>query len=230
MSTLASTIGRGVTGSRPAASEAGRLYYDTTVAILYRDNGSSWDSCSPTALTDPTTTRGDLIVRGAATLGRLALGAAGKAPVSDGTDLIAAYPPGYEFDYVQFTGASVSITHTTEATADTIVTANAVTFDGATAVMIEFYAFAARPDGTAAAILSYYLYDGAASIGRIGAHSTPAASNNYIPTILRRKLTPSAAAHTYSIRGATSSGTGIILAGAGGNAADMPGYIRITKV
>lgn len=181
-------------------------------------------------LTDPTTTRGDLITRGVAALARLAIGAAGKVLGSDGTDPAWGYPPGYQFDYVEFTGAATSITATTEATANTIVTANGVAFDGSTAVMIEFFAFAARPEGTAAAILSYYLYDGSSSIGRIGAHSTPASSNNYVPTILRRKLTPSAATHTYSIRAATSSGTGIVLAGAGGAAADVPGYIRITKV
>lgn len=80
MSTLATTIGRGVTGSRPAASEAGRLYFDTTVSILYRDNGSSWDSISASALTNPMTTAEDIIVGGASgTPARKAIGAAGAA-------------------------------------------------------------------------------------------------------------------------------------------------------
>lgn len=43
-SLLSDVIGRGVTGSRPAAGVAGRLYFDTSTSILYRDNGSSWDS------------------------------------------------------------------------------------------------------------------------------------------------------------------------------------------
>lgn len=39
-------------------------------------------------LSDPTTTRGDLIVRGASAIQRLAIGAAHTMPISDGTDLI----------------------------------------------------------------------------------------------------------------------------------------------
>lgn len=42
-STLGDVIGRGATGSKPAAGTAGRLYYDTTLSRLERDNGSSWD-------------------------------------------------------------------------------------------------------------------------------------------------------------------------------------------
>lgn len=42
--TLFSTlIGRGATGTRPAAGIAGRLFYDTTLSKLYRDNGAAWE-------------------------------------------------------------------------------------------------------------------------------------------------------------------------------------------
>lgn len=44
MTALATAIGRGTNGSRPAAGSPGRLYYDTTNSQLQRDNGSSWDS------------------------------------------------------------------------------------------------------------------------------------------------------------------------------------------
>ena len=42
----------------------------------------------------PTTTRGDIITRGASSNGRLALGASGAALVSDGTDLVFGSPAG----------------------------------------------------------------------------------------------------------------------------------------
>lgn len=38
-------IGRGVTGSKPAAGIPGRLYFDTTLDKLQRDSGASWDDC-----------------------------------------------------------------------------------------------------------------------------------------------------------------------------------------
>lgn len=45
MTTLATVIGKGVIGSRPAAASAGRLYFSTEPKT-YRDNGSSWDDVS----------------------------------------------------------------------------------------------------------------------------------------------------------------------------------------
>jgi hypothetical protein len=34
---------RGDTASKPEAGVPGRLYFDTTVSKLYRDNGATWD-------------------------------------------------------------------------------------------------------------------------------------------------------------------------------------------
>jgi hypothetical protein len=44
MATLASVILRGTFAARPAAGTAGRLYYDTTNSVMYRDSGSAWES------------------------------------------------------------------------------------------------------------------------------------------------------------------------------------------
>jgi hypothetical protein len=64
---LSAVIGRGATGSKPAAGTAGRLYYDTTLSRLERDNGSTWDVVEPTArAANPMTTAGDLILGGSA--------------------------------------------------------------------------------------------------------------------------------------------------------------------
>lgn len=40
-------IGRGATGSKPAAGVPGRLYYDTTLEQLERDTGVAWEVCEP---------------------------------------------------------------------------------------------------------------------------------------------------------------------------------------
>lgn len=174
---------------------------------------------------------GDLVVgSGANTAAKLSMGATNGMALQRVSGAVAwALPPGYEFDYVALTG-NVAPTATTEGTANTVVTANAVTFDGSTVVIIEFFVPYARPDTAAAGrLLSFYLYDGASSIGRLGAMLTPAAAGDSKPVYLRHRLTPSAAAHTYSIRAAVNAGTGGINAGAGGSTADMPGFIRITK-
>jgi hypothetical protein len=42
-------IGRGATGAKPAAGIPGRLYYDTTLEQLERDNGLAWEVCEPAA-------------------------------------------------------------------------------------------------------------------------------------------------------------------------------------
>lgn len=44
MAVLSDVIQRGTLAARPAAGIAGRLYYDTTNSILYRDSGSAWES------------------------------------------------------------------------------------------------------------------------------------------------------------------------------------------
>jgi hypothetical protein len=50
---LSAVIGRGATGSKPAAGTAGRLYFDTTLNQLERDTGSVWEACE--AVAAPTT-------------------------------------------------------------------------------------------------------------------------------------------------------------------------------
>lgn len=170
---------------------------------------------------------GDLAVgTGADTAGKLSIGAASKVPTSNGTTLAYAYPPGYEFDYVQKT-SQTAISATTEATANTVVTGSAVTYDGSTVVEIEFYAPYFEAPGSQNARIA--LYDGSSSIG-IWAVLTPSSSTSRVPVCLKRRLTPSAAAHTYSVRAYVDSGAAVVDGGAGGSGARMPAFIRITKV
>jgi hypothetical protein len=134
-----------------------------------------------------------------------------------------------ELAYVEFT-ASVTISATTEATANTIVTAAAVTFDGVTPVIIEFFAPYVSTAATAAAAVIVNLFDGASAIGALGNLTNPTGTGGLnAPMRLARRLTPSAAAHTYGFRAFAGGGNGGVGAGPGGSGAYMPGFIRIRR-
>lgn len=135
-----------------------------------------------------------------------------------------------ELDYAEVT-SNASITATSEGTADTVISASAVTFDGSTVSLIEFYAYSAAPAFDAAGrVLRFWLYDGSSSIGQIGVMIGAAAADDRKPVLVRRRLTPSAASHTYSIRCSVSAGTAVVYAGPGVGGDSMPMYIRIVNV
>src|SRR6185436_14707890 len=85
--------------SRPSSGvSVGTLYSCTTHSLIYQtsDTGSTWATwanLAGTGLSDPMTSRGDIIIRNASnTTARLAKGAAGTALTSDGTDVAYANP------------------------------------------------------------------------------------------------------------------------------------------
>ncbi len=144
---------------------------------------------------------------------------------------IGGFPPGYEIDYAQITTATTSITATTEATANNIVSGNAITYDGSTTVIVHFFAPYNSPDtASAGRSIVYCLYDGSSSIGIIGSVRTPVSGTSLrVPVKLEYRLTPSNASHTYHIKAYVPSGTGLVEAGAGGVGNLVPAFIRITK-
>ncbi len=72
------------TASGAVPTVAGILAYDSAANSVVWGNGTT----TKTPLTDPMTTRGDIVVRGAAGTTRLALGTSGQALKSDGTDVV----------------------------------------------------------------------------------------------------------------------------------------------
>jgi len=131
--------------------------------------------------------------------------------------------------YTEFT-APVSITNTTEGTANTIVTAAAFTADGVSAYFVEYFSADGIPSsGAAGRQLTFVLYLDGASIGQWGICITPAAANVSYPIRLARRTIPAAGSRTYSCRAFVSAGTGTVDAQTGGSGSIMPGYIRITK-
>jgi hypothetical protein len=143
------------------------------------------------------------------------------------TTVLANMPPGRTLSHVSFTDL-VTVSATAEGAANTVVTANALTFDGATPVWIEFFAPSVDPGATLSSAIILVLYDGASSVGIFGVVQNDAANTLRAPVLLRRRLIPSAASHTYSIRAYRSASDGTITAGAGtGAGVALPGYISI---
>ena len=142
--------------------------------------------------------------------------------------IAASFMPGFELDYVQIT-SSVSITATTAATATTCITGNAVTYDGSTRICIEVYSPAVQTGATSASTVNIVLYDGSTEVGVIGEVARGTGSTDNCTLCARVYLTPSAAAHTYSVRAYRGTSNGTFQAGAGGAGTYMPAYLRITK-
>lgn len=135
-----------------------------------------------------------------------------------------------ELDYAQFT-SPVSPTATTEATANTIVTGAAKTYSGTLIVVLEFFAPRVRPDDSSNAQMVFSLWDGSTDTGQIAyVGNPPSATSPQHSVYGKRRFTPSAATHTYSIRAHVSAGTGYVGAGAGGAGVLVPGFMRITRI
>jgi hypothetical protein len=174
---------------------------------------------------------GDLAVgSGADTAARLAKGAAGTVPTAGASTIAYALPPGYEFDYAQFT-SDVSVASSTEATPTQIVSGGAVTYDGSTTVLIEVYAPNFISSGTAGAYLVTHLWDGATELGPISVKQTKGTGAELEGALSgSHRVTPSAGAHTFKWQVHSSEAGASIQAGAGGTGTRLPGFIRITKV
>jgi len=136
--------------------------------------------------------------------------------------------PGTQLDYTQITADAATTTHNTEATADTIIDGNSITYDGSR-VKVEI--FAPRIDntgGTTGPATAVLLRD-TTVIGQIaltqGLSGSPGGAA-YAVTF----DTPSAAAHIYKwhlFGGGTSTYT--VKAGTGVSGALVPAFLRVTK-
>lgn len=127
-----------------------------------------------------------------------------------------------ELAYVEFT-ANVS----RSGSDIDVVSAGAITFT-AEPILIEFFAPSASMASAASMVVS--LFDGAVDLGVLTTLQTAtfsAGSLIWPVGTLRKRLTPTAASHTYKVR--LTAGAGTINAGAGGAGASVPGSIRILQ-
>ena len=122
----------------------------------------------------------------------------------------------------------MDITGTSVGAANQIVSAGAVTYE-AVPHRIEFYSPRVF---IASAVLHLILRDGTTVLGTLGRFTS---SEGGGPLSLNRRLTPTAASHTYNVAGWTvSAATHNVFGGTGGTAGDattyLPGFIRIFRV
>jgi len=123
----------------------------------------------------------------------------------------------HEVAYVEF--VSNVTANVAETTPVDIVSSGAITY-AALPTIIEFYACTCIFNGAG----GINLWDGSTDLGRMFAVT---AAITQVPVFIARRLTPTAASHTYKARLWETSGTATVTAGAGAAGTNMPGYIRV---
>lgn len=126
-----------------------------------------------------------------------------------------------EVAYVEVT-SNVSVPGSEAAPTD-VVSSGAITY-AATPILIEFFCPDVAANTNASTWVS--LWDDTADRGRLFKVSADANGHGDSGIYAARRLTPTAASHTYKIRGWNA---GIIQAGAGGVGTLLPGFIRIQQ-
>ena len=111
-----------------------------------------------------------------------------------------------ELAYVQIT-TTVSVPSVAAASAVTVVSAGAITFE-AVPIMVEFFSPLVVPPQTVVSNVKLSLWDGSTDLGDLGNITTPSTSAMGVPVRLARRLTPSAASHTYIVKAYASAAGG----------------------
>jgi hypothetical protein len=129
---------------------------------------------------------------------------------------------GTEMDYVEFTSNKSGSVD--------VVVGNGFTADGISPYLITLFAPSYQGPNAAAGTITVNLKEGATDLGIVfvAGFSVWGSGNiqsQYGITAMRR-LVPTAGAHTYKF---SMTGSGTIIAGAGGAATNVPGFIRIVK-
>jgi len=93
---LEEVILRDITGNRPAAGIAGRLFYDTTLEKWQRDTGAAWEDCEPPGMP------GRAYLTGAGGWPSTTEGCAAAAKREYGTNDVDLYVLGFDKDADEF--------------------------------------------------------------------------------------------------------------------------------
>lgn len=155
------------------------------------------------------------------------LTSASQVGIAGGTTTI-----GFEIGYDQIT-APVNVASTNEAAPTTIIAGSSYTFDGAAVLATFFAPYIQDPSIGANPQVVLSLWEGATQVGRlVNLSFGNTTAQEAIAVVGMYRFTPSAAAHTYSIKAHASSATGPpqVGAGGGGVGAFLPAFLRFTKV
>lgn len=159
-------------------------------------------------------------------LSKLADPGAGNVVTSSGGGTLAAKPPGYAYTYDELTSAIGSISGTTVGTATTVKVSSSFTFDGS-AVWVEFYSPLVTNSADGPNTI-FELFQDSTDLGQLG-YSEAAFAAAGSAFFGKRKVTPAAGAHTFTIKAFVSASTSTVQAGVGGVGALVPAYILVTK-
>jgi hypothetical protein len=133
-----------------------------------------------------------------------------------------------ELVYTQITG-NVTVTGTNEAGATTVITSGAITVDGSTNVMVEFFCPRVSIDiASAGQGVVFDLYDDSTIVGRIAVVILGADGEH--PVVGRARVTNPANGSVFVVKAWKTTSNGVTATvGSGGTGAQVPGFIRVTR-
>jgi hypothetical protein len=209
-----------VEGTEPTAPSAGqqRLYIDSTTHKLKRTDSTGTDVTIEAAagLSDPMTTRGDIIIRNASNVtARLAKGSASQVLTSDGTDVAWATPAGGASALAAASYKRTAGDYTTTSTSfvDVDGTNLALTITtGARRVLVSLAA-QARHDSVSGSTFIDLMLDGTSLSGATNGIVAFTQNNvNYLwnPSFTYITDALSAGSHTFKLRWRVDAGTGTL--------------------
>lgn len=223
---------QGTDAARLAAAHlAGVIWKTTDTGLFWWDTGAVWVQIGATA-SDVHKIGTQAARLASATLAAGTLWAetdTGKVYRTDGLGnaagnwTLVSAAAGAELDYAQITANITGIAVTTEGTASTVIAGNSITYDG-TKLRIDAEIFFNTI--SAAHTTTFVCFRDATAIGQ---KKFVVAVNGVLLAKPTWFDTPSAAAHTYTVKAFVDANTSDIQAGAGGAGALYPNFLRVTK-
>lgn len=155
-------------------------------------------------------------------------GTAGDVLGGNGTTLTYAKPPGYQYVKDTISANSVGISATTEGTSVAVITGSSATYDGTSEVKIEFWAPGVNVSA-APTTVTWVLYRDATVVGQTLYVGAVTGAVNPAPYVVFHE-TPSAGAHTYTLKAFVNANTLTVQAGAGGAGLLLKAFLKVTRV
>jgi len=156
--------------------------------------------------------------------GYASLDAGTKVPVAQIPNTLLA---GYQYTLTPVTTTSTS-TATSEAGAGSVVVSTAVTLDGTTGILVEFYCPWVAHD-TAGGVVVLTLFEDATALGELARVDIAAAGGRSAPGVLMVGRIPASGTHTWTVKFWGSAGTKSVVAGPGGTGQPVNGFIRVRR-